>query len=56
MMTWAHGRFRTRLISKAEEFGKEVKIVGEAYTSKTCSHCGWINQNLGGRFGRKKNI
>ncbi|CAG8562665.1 497_t:CDS:2, partial [Paraglomus occultum] len=47
MMTWAHGRFRARLISKAEEFGKEVKIVGEAYTSKTCSRCGWINQNLG---------
>ncbi|CAG8561194.1 4284_t:CDS:2 [Diversispora eburnea] len=29
MMSLAHGRFLERLISKAEEFGKEVKIVGE---------------------------
>ena len=49
MMSWAHGRFRQRLISKAEEAGVEVKVVGEAYTSKTCSRCGWINGRLGGR-------
>ena len=49
MMTWAHARFRERLLSKAEEFGKQVFLVSEAYTSKTCSACGWIHQRLGGR-------
>jgi putative transposase len=49
MMTWAHTRFRERLVSKAEEFGKQVSIVSEAYTSKTCSRCGWMHPRLGGR-------
>jgi len=49
MMTWAHARFRERLVSKAMEFGKQVSIVSEAYTSKTCSRCGWMHQKLGGR-------
>jgi len=49
MMTWSHGRFLDRLVSKAEELGKKVVVVSEAYTSKTCSACGWIDQNLGGR-------
>lgn len=31
------------------EFGKEVKMVGEAYTSETCSRYGWIHQKFGGR-------
>ena len=49
MMTWAHSRFREKLVSKAEEHGKQVFLVSEAYTSKTCSACGWIDQNLGGK-------
>ena len=49
IMTWAHSRFRGRLVSKAEEFGKQVSVVSEAYTSKTCSRCGWVHQRLGGR-------
>jgi|GraSoiStandDraft_51_1057287.scaffolds.fasta_scaffold647892_2 putative transposase len=49
MLTWSHGRFLNRLLSKAEELGKKVVIVSEAYTSKTCSACGWINRNLGGQ-------
>ena len=49
MMSWAHARFRNRLLSKAEEFGKIIiTSVSEAYTSKTCSHCGYIKRNLGG--------
>ena len=49
MMSWAHARFRNRLLSKAEEFGKTViTSVSEAYTSKTCSRCGYIKRNLGG--------
>ena len=35
MMSWAHARFRNRLLSKAEEFGKTViTSVSEAYTAK----------------------
>lgn len=49
MLTWSHGRFLNRLLSKAEELGKKVVIVSEAYTSKTCSACGWVNQSLGGQ-------
>jgi putative transposase len=49
MMTWAHSRFRDKLVSKAEEHGKQVFLVSEAYTSKTCSACGWIDQKLGGK-------
>ena len=49
MMTWAHARFRNRLLSKAEEYGKQVFLVSEAYTSKTCSACGWIDLKLGGK-------
>ena len=51
MMTWAHGRFRDRLISKCEEYEdgtKRVIDVNEAYTSMTCTNCGWVNRNLGG--------
>jgi len=49
MMRWSHGKFRKRLISKAEELGKQVEVVGEAFTIKTCSRCGWVDQRLGGR-------
>ena len=49
MLTWSHGRFLNRLLSKAEELGKKIIIISEAYTSKTCSACGWVDQNLGGR-------
>src|SRR6266498_4523050 len=49
IMSWTHTRFRNQLISKAEEFGKIIiTSISEAYTSKTCSHCGYIKRNLGG--------
>jgi transposase len=47
MLCWGHHRFRQRLISKAEELSARVIIQNEAYTSKTCSWCGNI-QNIGG--------
>lgn len=47
MLCWSHYKFRQRLISKAEEKGIHVVIQNEAYTSKTCSWCGNI-QNIGG--------
>lgn len=47
ILCWSHYKFRQRLISKAEEKGIHVIIQNEAYTSKTCSWCGNI-QNIGG--------
>ena len=45
---WAHYRFRQRLLFKAREHGKVVIVVNEAYTSKTCTRCGELNEKLGG--------
>jgi putative transposase len=43
MLTWAHYRFKERLKHKASEHGKEVVVVTEEYTSKTCGKCGFVN-------------
>lgn len=48
MLTWAHGRFREFLKQKAEERGKLVISPLEAYTTKTCTSCGRINNSVGG--------
>ena len=44
MMTWAHGRFRERLKDKMHFID-----CTEPYTSKTCSGCGVIQHDLGGK-------
>ena len=49
MLTFAHYRFQRFLLWKAWETGKQVLLVDEAYTSKTCSWSGEIISNLGGR-------
>ena len=49
MMTYAHYRFRQRMLDKARNYDNvQVVIVNEAYTSKTCTKCGVIKTNLGG--------
>jgi putative transposase len=48
MLTWSHYTFKQRLLYKAKELGVKVIIVNEAYTSKTCSACGHI-QNIGSK-------
>ena len=49
MMTWAHGRFRTRLLSKVREYPDcRIYVHNEAYTSKTCGACGHVHAKLGG--------
>lgn len=49
MATWAHYRFRQRLLNKAREYPAcRVLLVSEAYTSKTCGRCGNIHERLGG--------
>ena len=49
MLTFAHYRFQNFLLWKARETGKQVLLVNEAYTSKTCSWSGEIVANLGGK-------
>ncbi len=40
------GYFRLQLFSKAEEAGRTVVAVSPAYTSKTCSNCGVVFEDL----------
>ena len=47
MLMFSHYRFKLRLLQKATEHGKNVIIVNEAYTSKTCGRCGSIHHKLG---------
>ena len=49
MLTWSHFRFRMFLLHKIREY-KYCKVIEctEEYTSKTCGHCGQINDKLGG--------
>jgi len=48
LLSFAHYRFKQFLKIKAEEYSCEVIEISEAYTSKTCSYCGSI-QNIGSR-------
>jgi len=48
MLTWAHHRFKEFLKFKGREYSCHVIEVNEAYTSKTCSNCGKI-QNIGSK-------
>ena len=44
MCSWAHYRFRKRLIDR---MGDRVIVCSERYTSKGCGYCGKNNHNLG---------
>ena len=49
MLTWSHYRFQQRLLNKTREYrGSQVIVCDEAYTSKTCGHCGKLHEKLGG--------
>ena len=37
---WAFRKFMSRVKYKAERYGLEVEMIGEAYTSRTCPGCG----------------
>jgi transposase len=42
-----HCELVDRLVDKAREYPWcKVQVVGEAYTSKTCGKCGWMNEEL----------
>ena len=45
----SHYKFRQILKHKAEQRGVQLIICEEAWTSKTCSRCGWINESLKGQ-------
>lgn len=47
MLTWSHYRFKQHLKQMAERNGVLVVETNEAYTSKTCTHCGFVHQKLG---------
>ncbi|MFA5039842.1 MAG: zinc ribbon domain-containing protein [Candidatus Omnitrophota bacterium] len=44
MYTLAHYRFRQFMVHKAKQRGVTLFIVDEAYTSKTCGHCGRMHE------------
>ena len=47
MATWAHYRFKQRLLSKASTYAHcMVEIVDESYTSMTCGRCGTLNRDI----------
>ena len=48
MLTWSHYGFRQRLMSKAEELGCKIHVLGEHYTTKTCTNCGFYNPKIRG--------
>ena len=48
MLSYAHYRFQQFLKWKCWQRGKELLLVNEAYTSKTCSWSGEVIPNLGG--------
>ena len=49
MLSFRHYEFKQRLIWKAWQRGALVLEVNEAYTSKTCSWDGSVEEKLGGR-------
>jgi IS605 OrfB family transposase len=48
LYNWNFYKFKKQLEYKAEECGKKLFLVSEAYTSKTCTHCGNLHGSLGG--------
>ena len=47
MTCLGHAKFRERLMDVASRRGKNVFVVSEEYTSKTCCSCGTLNEKLG---------
>ena len=48
LSTLRHFEWRTKMKAKCEERGVFFEVIDEAYTSKTCSCCGYLKSNLGG--------
>lgn len=48
ILSWRHYVFRMRLMEKAKLEGKNVFVVGEEYTTKTCGGCFKLHPKVGG--------
>lgn len=40
----SHYTFRQRLIHKASQYGRQVHLIPESYTTVTCTKCGFVNE------------
>lgn len=49
MLTWSYYRFKQHLAFKARLMGKNVFIVDEHYTSRTCGECGALKGKSGSK-------
>ena len=49
LMTFKHYRFRQRLHHLAHKYNRQLVVVEEPYTSKTCGNCGAIKEDLEGK-------
>jgi len=45
-----HYNFREHLIRKSEEYGSEVIVVTEEFTSQTCGNCFRLSKNYNNRI------
>lgn len=48
MLSLSHYKFKERLTYMANVYNRNLIIVNESYTSKTCGNCGTLNLNLKG--------
>ena len=48
----SHYKFKQQLLAKGEEYGCEIIICGEEYTSKTCGYCGKMSERYNNRIKR----
>lgn len=48
LLRQSHYLFRQRLLMKAKDFDTTVVVVEEHYTTKSCTVCGELNENIGG--------
>ncbi len=56
MSSLSHYKFQCRLQHKAKQYGTNIIVATEEYTSKTCGKCGEIDEKLGSKkvFNCKK--
>jgi transposase len=47
MTMYSFHKFKERLLFKCNQYNKKLYIVGEEYTSKTCTNCGVLNDTKG---------
>ena len=45
----SHYTFRQHLIHKANEYGCQINVVTEEYTSETCTNCGQLSDSYSNR-------